>query len=108
MVTKHIDLAAYLAVHHHQNNIAMGFNGPSTGVRLLLSYVLSNIRKDTSLFVQSVRYRTLIDTCHQEMKKVQQQFEANEIDGETAERKAAMYLDKAEIAHQRLWELNNA
>lgn len=101
-------LAGYLAVHHHQSNLAMMFVNPSIKVRLLLSYVLIGLRQEANVFVECTFHRSVIDQCHLKVQGIIEQFEAEEITGDIAERMVALYEQKATSAHGKLMELANA
>lgn len=101
-------LAGYLAVHHHQNNMAMMFLNPSTKVRLLLSYVLLNLRQEMTGLMQAAYYRSIISQCHLQVKEIIERYKSGELSTDVAERTVAIYEKKATLAHDRLLELADA
>lgn len=101
-------LAGYLAVHHHQNNLAMMFNNPSVKVRLLLSYVLIGLRQKINILTQCAFYRSVISQCHLQFQEVVELYTRGELSDDMAERMVAIYEKKATLAHDQLMELTNA
>lgn len=101
-------LAGYLAIHHHKNNLAMMFTNPDKKVRLLLSYVLFEARREMARLTQVIFYRSIISQCHLEFQEIQQKYLVDEIDGKEAVRLAELFGRKAELAHNRLLEITNA
>lgn len=103
-----VALSAFLAVHHHQNNMAMLFTHPSTKVRLLLSYVLYETREQTARIILGIRYRAIISECHLQFAQIQDAHTKGLLSEDEAMRRATLWVDKAEVAHNRLLELSNA
>lgn len=102
------ELAAYLAVHHHKNNLAMMFVNPSVKVRLLLSYVLTGLRQEANVLIECSFFRSVIDQCHLKTAEVGEQYEMGNITDSEAEQMIDLYLKKATLAHGKLIELANA
>lgn len=101
-------LAGYLAVHHHQNNLAMLFVNPDKKVRLLLSYVLYGLRHEMARFTTAVQHRAMISFCHTQVKEIKERYNRNELDNEQAIRLLDLYTKKGEMALKKLLELSNA
>jgi len=101
-------LAGYLAIHHHQNNLAMMFANPDKKVRLLLSYVLYKARHDLASLTQATYYRSIISRCHLEVQEIIRQYEQGELSDDMAERSVAVYEKKAILAHDKLMEIADA
>lgn len=108
MTESKVTLAGYLAVHHHQNNLAMMFANPSVKVRLLLSYVLMSLRQEANVLVECSFLRSVIAQCHLKVKEVGQQYEQGNLSDDEAEKMINLYLKKATLAHDKLMELSNA
>lgn len=101
-------LAAFLAIHHHKNNLAMMFTNPSPHVRTLLSYVLYKLKNEVTVITQSMKYRSVISLCHQQFLQVQMDHEQGKLSNEDTVRLALALSDKASLAEVRLKELVNA
>lgn len=101
-------LAGYLAIHHHNNNLAMTFLNPDKKVRLLLSYVLFGAKQEITRLTQGIYYRSVITQCHLEYEKLKQQYIDGEIDGSEVIRLAELFSKKAELANKHLEEIANA
>lgn len=101
-------LAAGLAIHHHNNNLAMLFLNPDKKVRLLLSYVLYNLRHEMARFTTAVQYRAMISFCHTQTEEIEERYNRGELDGEQTVKLLDLYAKKGEIAHKRLLEISNA
>ncbi len=103
-----LTLGAYLAIHHHQNNLAMLFVNPDKKVRLLLSYVLYGLRHEMARFTTAVQHRAMISFCHIQVKEIKERYNRNELDNEQAIRLLDLYTKKGEVAYKRLLEISNA
>lgn len=101
-------LAAFLAIHYHKNNLAMMFVNPSPHVRILLSYVLHNLKNEVTVITQSMKYRAIITMCHQQFLQVQSDHEQGRLSNEDTVRLALALSDKASLAEVHLRELSNA
>ncbi len=101
-------LSAFLAIHHHKNNMAMMFTNPSPHVRTLLSYVLYRLKNEVTDITQSMKYRSVISLCHQQFLQVQMNHEQGKLSNEDTVRLALALSDKASLAEVRLKELVNA
>lgn len=101
-------LAGYLAVHHHQNNLAMMFVNPSVKVRLLLSYVLMTLRQEAGVLIECSFLRSIIAQCHLKVKEVGRQYEQGKLSDAEAEQMIDLYLKKGSMAHEKLMELADA
>lgn len=101
-------LTAFLAIHHHKNNLAMMFTNPSPHVRILLSYVLYNLKNEVTVITQSMKYRSVMSMCYQQFKQVQLDYDQGKLSDEDAVRLALALSDKASLAEVRLRELVNA
>ncbi len=101
-------LAAFLAIHHHKNNLAMLFVNPSLHVRILISHVLYNLKNEVTIITQSMKYRTVITMCYQQFKQVQLDYEQGKLSDEDTVRLVLALSDKASLAEVRLKELTNA
>lgn len=103
-----LSLAAFLAIHHHKNNLAMMFTNPSPNVRILLSYVLYNLKNEVTVISQSMKYRSVMSMCYQQFKQVQSDYDQGKLSDEDAVRLALALSDKASLAEVRLREIANA
>lgn len=98
-------LAGYLAVHFHKNNLAMLLVNPSAKVRLLLSFVLTGLHQEMSLYAECIYYRSIITQCHLKVKEAVDQHHRGILSAKMVERMAFLYEKKASLAHTKLMEL---
>lgn len=100
-------LAASLAIHHHNNNLAMLFVNPDKKVRLLLSYVLYGLRHEMGRFMTAVQYRVMITFCHTQVTDIESRYNQGELDDEQTMRLLDLYTKKGEMALKKLLELSD-
>ena len=102
---KQTHLAGYLAIHHHKNNLAMLFTHPSPKVRLLLSYVLFEARREMEGMTAAVFYRSVISQCRLEFEQIAAKYRAGDMYDEDVLRLSDLLVAKAEAAHKALMEV---